>query len=99
MSLQSAFERVARQALGRDGRSSKLDRQFVRHCNQRFGDAESFVPVDSNRDLSEARYCRRHKRDSLIVRAGEGARSFNELPLELRVLVETAPRTIARQCP
>jgi hypothetical protein len=42
---------------------------------------------------------RRQEGDGLVVRPSQGARPFDDLPLERQVVLDASPRTIARQGP
>ena len=47
----------------------------------------------------EAGLVRRQEGDGLVVHPRQGARPFDDLPLEREIVLDAAPRTIARQGP
>ena len=55
----------------------------------------------AHRDLHtrEAGLVRRQEGDGLVVHSSQGARPFDDLPLEREIVLDAAPRTIARQGP
>ena len=71
----------------------------MRHGNQRFSDADDVILTDRYLDPRQSGFTRRQEGHGLIVRTCEAAEALNELPLELQVLLDATPRTIARQRP
>ena len=70
----------------------------MRHGNQSFSD-EAMSSTDRYLDPRQSRFTRRQEGHGLIVRTCEAAEALNELPFELKALLDATPRTIARQRP
>jgi hypothetical protein len=74
----------------------ELPHQFVSDGDQSFAATNNVALAHRDLHTREAGLVRRQEGDGLVVHPGQGARPFDDLPLEREVVLDAAPRTIAR---
>jgi hypothetical protein len=82
--------------LRRDGGSAELPHQFVSDGDQSFAGTNNVALAHRDLHTREAGLVRRQEGDGLVVHPGQGARPFDDLPMKREVVLDAAPRTIAR---